>query len=419
VVAIETAPGRLAAAPRGGTEPDRETRIGFGPRRMAAPPLAADGGLSPRGRFARLTRRCLAWLGGLLAMSPAVAVDVPADRAEAMFHVYDGGGMSAVGPAVLVRKKLADRVSASASYYVDAVSNASIDVVTTASPFKETRNEVGLGVDWAVRDALITASFNRSTEPDYTATTVGLDVSQDIFGGMTTVNLGFSRASDDVLKVTDSDFAEFARHWQWRVGVTQILSPRWLMSANLEAVADEGFLGSPYRAARVFGAAVPERLPRTRSSRAVKLRALGAVGDTASVRAELRYFWDTWGLKATTIELGGARRMGGEGGGWMTGWLLDGALRLHSQNSALFYADNASTETTYITRNRQLSAFRSTGIFLRAQRRLGWDWGGAEWQFAGAYEFKRFSFSDFTDLRTGGAYAHNAHVLQLVVSANY
>ena len=25
-----TAPGRLAAAPRGGSEPDRETRIGFG-----------------------------------------------------------------------------------------------------------------------------------------------------------------------------------------------------------------------------------------------------------------------------------------------------------------------------------------------------------------------------------------------------
>ncbi len=25
-----TTPGRLAAAPRGGTEPDRETRIGFG-----------------------------------------------------------------------------------------------------------------------------------------------------------------------------------------------------------------------------------------------------------------------------------------------------------------------------------------------------------------------------------------------------
>ena len=51
-----TTPGRLAAAPRGGTEPDRETRIGFG-----APtppyPLVACGNLSPRGPQARFVRR--------------------------------------------------------------------------------------------------------------------------------------------------------------------------------------------------------------------------------------------------------------------------------------------------------------------------------------------------------------------------
>ena len=33
-----TAPGRLAAAPRGGTKPDRETRIGLGAPSTTAPP---------------------------------------------------------------------------------------------------------------------------------------------------------------------------------------------------------------------------------------------------------------------------------------------------------------------------------------------------------------------------------------------
>lgn len=33
-----TAPGRLAAAPRGGTEPDRGTRIGLGPLSLHRPP---------------------------------------------------------------------------------------------------------------------------------------------------------------------------------------------------------------------------------------------------------------------------------------------------------------------------------------------------------------------------------------------
>jgi hypothetical protein len=361
-------------------------------------------------------RRLLGFVGGLLGAAPALAADIPPDRAEAMYHVYDGGGVQATGPALLVRKSLGSRVSASASYYVDAVSNASIDVVTTASPFKETRTEYGLGLDWVVRDSVISLALSRSSEPDYTASSVGLDIAQDVFGGMTTISIGFSRGSDDVLKATDSAFKESALHWQYRVGVTQILSPRWLMSANLEGVADEGFLGSPYRAARVFGAAVPERLPRTRSSRALKLRTLGAVGDSGAVRAEFRYFWDNWGLKATTLELGGSRRWGDPAQG---GWLFDGALRAHSQNSALFYSDDATLETTYITRNRQLSAFRNTGLIGKASKTLPARWGGATWQFTGAYEFKRFDFSDFTDLRTGGAYAHDAHVFQIHLSANY
>ena len=364
-------------------------------------------------RLLALLGRAAGVLGGLFAAHPAAAVDVPANRAEAMFHVYDGGGMSAVGPALLVRKSLADRVSASASYYVDAISNASIDVVTTASPFKETRTEVGLGLDMAVRDSLITLSMSNSREPDYTANTFGLDVSQEVFGGMTTVALGFSRGSDDVGKKGEPSFVDQARHWQYRVGVTQILSPRWLASINLEAVSDDGYLGSPYRAARVFGAFVPERMPRTRSSRAIKLRSITSIDDRSSLRAEYRYFWDTWDIKSHTAEFGGSRYFRG------TTWLADAYLRLYSQSAALFYSDNASTETTYLTRNRQLSAFNSTGVGGRVTYAVASLPARYDVKVIGAYEFKHFDFKEFTDLRNGQPYAHNAHVLQFLVSATF
>jgi len=360
-------------------------------------------------------RRLLRLLGGLLALHPAsqaVAADVSNDGAEAMFHVYDGGGVQATGPALLVRKRLADRVSASASYYVDAVSNASIDVVTTASAFKETRNEVGLGLEYAVRDSLLSLSLSRSQEPDYVASSVGVDIAQDVFGGLTTVTLGFSRGSDDVEKVTDPEFQDQALHWQYRLGLSQVLTPKWIASANLEIVADDGFLGSPYRAARVFGAAVPERLPRTRTSRSLKLRTVHSLDETTALRGEYRYFWDTWALTAHTVELGGTRRFAG-------GWLGDAYVRLHSQNGALFYSDNAEFETTYITRNRQLSAFTSWGFGTRVTYDV--HQLPAEWQvkLTGGYEFKRFDFSEFTDLRTGQPYAHDAHVLQIHVSAAF
>jgi Protein of unknown function (DUF3570) len=367
------------------------------------------------GWFVRTASRLASLLGGVIGVMTAgtsSAATLPENRAEGLFHLYKGGGVTASGPALLVRKSLADKVSLSASYYVDAVSNASIDVVTTASPFKERRNAYDLGVDYVVRDSTISLSTNYSKEPDYTASSVSADVAQEMFGGMTTVNLGYTRASDQVGKTTDATFADVAKHWQYRLGVTQILSPRWLMSANVEAISDSGYLGNPYRVARVFGAAIPERYPRTRSSRAVKFRAIGDLGARDSVRAEYRYFWDNWDIRAQTVEAGYSRYIGEP-------WLADLSVRYNKQNKALFYSDNAAAETTYISRNRQLSTFDNISFGGKLSYTYAKVPGKYEVKLNGGYELIRFKFSDFTDLRTGGAYAFTAHLLQLYVSATF
>ena len=45
--------------------------------------------------------------------------------------------------------------------------------------------------------------------------------------------------------------------------------------------------------------------------------------------------------------------------------------------------------------------------------------GQYEIKFNGALEGLRYRYSDYTDLRSGGAYSLNASVLQLYVTANY
>ena len=347
----------------------------------------------------------------LLALLQGCAT-LPEDRAEAMVHVYKGGGVTATGPALLVRKNIADKVSLSGSFYVDAVSNASIDVVTTASPYKERRNDVGLGLDYAVRDSVVTLALGASKEPDYATRSLSLDIAQETFGGMTTVNLGFTRAADEVGKVGDPAFKDRATHWQYRVGVTQILTPKWLASVNLEAVSDTGFLGNTYRVARVFGATVPERHPRTRSSRAVKLRAIGGLGSRDSVRAEYRYFWDTWEIKAHTLEAGYSRYLG-------ESFLADAFVRYYTQGAALFYSDNAQSETTYVSRNRQLSEFDNVVL----GGKLSFDWkkqpGRYDLKAHAGVELYNLNYKNFTDLRNGSAYSLRAAVLQLYLTATY
>ena len=49
---------------------------------------------------------------------------------------------------------------------MDAVSNASIDVVTTASKYHEVRNEFGLSADYVYRDSQVTLGVLTSHEPD-------------------------------------------------------------------------------------------------------------------------------------------------------------------------------------------------------------------------------------------------------------
>jgi hypothetical protein len=357
-------------------------------------------------------RRFGALLGSVLAAGGARAVDLPEDSAEAMYHSYSGGGVTANGPALLVRKRIADKVSISATYYVDSVSNASIDVLTTASPYREQRTEYDLGADYVYRDAQISLSSATSHEPDYTSNRIGLDVTQETFGGMTSVSLGFTHGTDAVGKHASPEFADSATHWQYRFGVTQILTARWLMSANMEALADDGFLGSPYRVARVFGATVPESVPRTRSSRAVKLRLIGDLGSRDALHADYRYFWDTWGIKAHTTEVGYSRYFG-------DAWLADTFVRYYKQEHALFYSDNASSETLYVSRNRQLSSFNGASLGAK----LAYTWrkvpGQYEVKVNGAYEYQGYKFSDFTDLRTGDLYNYHANVLQLYVTATY
>ena len=123
---------------------------------------------------------------------------LPDDRADMLYHRYDGGGVTIDGPSVLVRKKFGES-SVSANYYVDMVSSASIDVVTTASPYTEGRTQRSLGADY-LQGKTIYSSATRTARRATTRPIPPLGISQDMFGDLTTVSLGFCRGWDKVAR---------------------------------------------------------------------------------------------------------------------------------------------------------------------------------------------------------------------------
>src|SRR5262245_42607577 len=71
----------------------------------------------------------------------AFAGVLPEDRADILYHRYQGGGIKIDGPSVLVRKKFGEKFAVAANYYEDMVSSASIDVKLSASKYEEKRKQ--------------------------------------------------------------------------------------------------------------------------------------------------------------------------------------------------------------------------------------------------------------------------------------
>ena len=363
---------------------------------------------------------------GLLPSAGSSGV-LPEDRADVLFHSYDGGGVTIQGPSVLIRKQIGRQFSVSGNYYVDSISSASIDVVTTASPYDEERTQYSVGVDYLHDRWTMNVGVTTSSENDFEANTYSFGISQDLFGDLTTVSLGYSVGDNVVGRTGDPDFAESSNRRNYRLGVSQILTRNLLLGLSAEKITDEGFLNNPYRSVRYLDpdspigySYEPEAYPRTHTSDAAALRMRYYLPWRAALHWEYRTFADSWGVKSDTYELGYTHPA-------FKGWTLETRIRAYSQTSADFYSDlfpNAQYQN-FLARDKELSTFSSLAL------RLGASYGilPGGWHFVDRgsvslfYDFMRFNYDDFRNLTVEGnvpgeepLYGFDANVVQLFVS---
>ncbi len=164
--------------------------------------------------------------------------------------------------------------------------------------------------------------------------------------------------------------------------------------------------------------------PNTHTSTAVEARAKYYLPYRAAVSASYRYFNDTWGVSANTIELGYTQPVSNR-------WIFEGRLRYYKQGRASFYGDLFPTASAqnFEARDRNLAASSNATI-------------GAKVTYAflpeGWKMFKRgtvtldvsriqFKYSDFRNIKNYGLangyapgteplYKFGANVFQLYLS---
>jgi len=342
----------------------------------------------------------LLFLGlSLLGLSTFAAV-LPEDRADTLYHRYEGGGVTIDGPSILVRKSIGDSVSLTGNYYVDNVSSASIDVVTSASPYTEERRQKSLAVDYLRNNTLMNLSYINSEESDYSADTTSFSISQDMFGDLTTVTLGYSLGDDQVGKNGDPDFSESTQRQNYRLGLSQVLTKNALLGINWETITEEGFLNNPYRSVRYRDGSggfltEPEVYPRTRTSNALSFKLRYYLPYRAALSGEYRYFNDTWGIRAQNAQIGYTQP-------FLQAWLFDIKYRYYTQNEADFYSDlfARAGETNFRARDKELSRFHSQTLGLA----ISYEFARSGWSFIDhgslnlSYDYMRFDYDNFRNL---------------------
>lgn len=371
---------------------------------------------------------CVYALLTLFLLLPVVgnAAILPEDRADALYHSYDGGGVTINGPAIQVRKKASESFSFSGKYYIDSVSSASIDVITRASPYTEERKETSVSMEYLRDKTTMSLAATYSKENDFLAKSMHFSLSQEVFGGMTTVSMGYSRGWDEVGK-RNSNFSEDADRQNYRLGVSQVLTKNMLVDVSAEVITDEGFLNNPYREVRYLVTPTTidwqdEVYPRTHTSTAIAVRAKYYLPYRAALSGELRYYTDTWGIDANMFELGYTHPI-------KSGWTFDLRARHYQQTKADFYNDlfpyvNAQN---YLARDKELSTFSSNTFGFGVSYEFGH--GGLGMIDRGSlnlsYDHIQFNYDDFRNATAGGTpgteplYSLQADVIQFYISLWY
>jgi hypothetical protein len=323
----------------------------------------------------RLTR-ALGVIGALALAQGAFGGVLPDDRADLFYSQYSGGGMDITGESVLVQKKITEELGVEADYFIDKVSGASVDVLSNASVIKDERHQKTVNVEYIRNKTTYSLGFTNSTERDYISNTPHFTISQDMFGDLTTITLGFSSSRNSVGEnvgsalVPNVVWVGTAQSRSYSLGLSQIITRNLIGGVTVDVITDAGYLANPYRfirfvddsAGNAKGYSLGSQVyPDTRTSTAVEGRAKYYLPYRAAATVSYRYFRDTWGITSDTVELGYTQPI-------RNLWILEGTVRYYEQGHANFYSDlfPFADSQNFMSRDKELAASKNVTLGAKA-----------------------------------------------------
>lgn len=305
----------------------------------------------------------------------------------------DTDNVLVVSPQVAARRALDDAGgAATARAVVDVISAASVDVVSQATAgFTEVRREADLSASHRMGALLPELRYRYSDEPDYRSHGLGGSLARDFADHDTTIGLSYDLSLDTVGR-SGTPFDRWSRDLATHsaeIGWTQVLGARTVGRVAYSLVVQDGYLEKPYRYVPLFDPGTlatleadgmtldgdnfssyrlperpPEEVPNRRLRHAFALRGVRYVPDLGAIQADYRFYVDSWGMQAHTVD--GTLRLP------MGRFRLDLEDRLHWQGPVDFWrrvytVDGAGEVPRWRTVDRDLGGYLQDTLQARGQ----------------------------------------------------
>jgi Protein of unknown function (DUF3570) len=282
--------------------------------------------------------------------------DPTTKRASMEFASYnDSDHITVVTPSIALGIENTSGASLHATYLVDIVSAASVDIVSTASSrWKEVRHAGTLEAEYKPRDFGIGVGASVSSEPDYLSYAAHATVSKDFDEKNWTLFFGYGFSHDVIGRCGDfgkcTPFGVYSHTLErgaFNGGVDFVVDRASLASLTGDVIVENGDQSKPYRYVAMFAPGVAALVPKGASINLVnrtrldekpaeqlplERRRFALTGryarrfDASTLRLEERVYNDSWGLVASTSD---AR------------WIFDLGRRLAIWPHVRFHLQNA------------------------------------------------------------------------------
>lgn len=238
--------------------------------------------------------------------------------------------------------------------------------------FKDHREAYDLGVTLPLADGFkFSLGGAASYETDFTSYSARASIAKDLWNKNTTVSLGFNYEHDTVRPFTGVPHAlsymgdqivgktRTKRVSSLVAGVTQILSPTWLVQVNYSYGYSHGYHTDPYRVFTLVDGDtgdpfyyIYERRPDRRERNSIYAATKFALGPYVT-DASVRWYHDSWGITAMTYALSEHMPVGKHG-------YVEPGIRYYNQTPARFFAPYLRIDEptpSYLSSDSRLSRF--------------------------------------------------------------